>query len=464
MRLGRLRRFAPPPQEARPPIERPFVVGLPRTGFTLLISIITEILQSAQQPTDDSQTRLMALSDTFGQEVGVAIDRAFADRGMSTRMMFNDNFRYLLGGPVWNHGDKGLRAYFRKYIGVEDSKDFTLITSLPVHSLLRYPVVYSHGPASDWADFESFPLGTRFASFRAPAGTLNSACFSINALASEYISRRMPDTDPEKIRFQLASYKLSSRRFFNALLRPYKSGLEDLLSVSGHFHIMHWEDIITRPEASVQRVSQELGIEISSRTCDQIWRKISYRNLTGAHRHNYRAGKAFVGDERETLVNEHIELMKESGIDELAVAFGYPPLEYFNVADYSPFQKRVSEAWRSGMELNDCSDETLFEYAFNKSNLDFSEFGYRAHPWLNHCRVERSGLPNEVLECEVAREVDASLARLEPLIDFVIESRGRPWRQEAFEALVWQQEWIDMEAAQGWLLSMKKRVGDQARN
>lgn len=435
------------------------MVGIPRTGFSLLISIINQIRQSVDAPPDRMQLRMTALSETFGQDLGLAIESSFADHGLSELMMFNDNFRYLLGGPVWNMGDLGRRAYFRKYVGVDGSKDFTLIASLPIESLLRYPVVYSHGPASDWTSNVDLQLGARFASMRNPAGTINSACFSINALASEYITKRMPTADSESLRYELASYKLSSHKFFDALLRPLKSGLEDLLSVKDKYHIVSWEDVITQPEATISRLGHLLGLELKTNVARTIWKRISYRNLTGAHRHNYRVGKAFVGDEKDSLVNEHIELLKQSGVDDLAVEFGYPKLDFFDPSKYSPFQERVSNAWRRGEELNDCKDPTLFEFAFNKSNLDFSEFGYRSHEWLTDCRIERSGLPEEALEIDVASRANQSLASLSQLVDFVSQTSDEPWRHKDFVREARSLRWSRQDLVESWSDSMRQRVG-----
>ncbi len=57
------------------------MVGLPRTGFTLLISIITE-LQQLEPPTPDVyHRRLLALENSYGHSFTRAIVRAFESYG-----------------------------------------------------------------------------------------------------------------------------------------------------------------------------------------------------------------------------------------------------------------------------------------------------------------------------------------------------------------------------------------------
>ena len=49
--------------------------------------------------------------------------------GLEDDIIFNDNFRFMVGGPIWNWDVQGQRAYFRKYIGAGKLGDFTLLTS-----------------------------------------------------------------------------------------------------------------------------------------------------------------------------------------------------------------------------------------------------------------------------------------------------------------------------------------------
>lgn len=131
---------------------------------------------------------------------------------------------------------------------------------------------------------------------------------------------------------------------------------------------------------------------------------------------------AYVGDERHTLTNEHLEFLDGTGVMELAAELGYPRPTYLKEDDYNDFQRRVSKAWRSGVAINDCPDDFLFELAFNKSNLDFQRFGYRQHPWQGFGRVERSSLPSAELELDVLEASVPCLGALGALVDVILES------------------------------------------
>ena len=97
-------------------------------------------------------------------------------------IIFNKNFQSLLGGPNWieNRNNKKV-VCIRKYIGIKNLGDLTLIITLPIKILDAHSIPHSHGPKF-WTNYNY-----KFASIRASTGTINSACHSINAIASEYI-------------------------------------------------------------------------------------------------------------------------------------------------------------------------------------------------------------------------------------------------------------------------------------
>ena len=108
----------------------------------------------------------------------------------------------------------------RKYIGIKNLGDLTLIISLPIKILDAHSIPHSHGPYKFWNDYDY-----KFASIRASTGTINSACHSINAIASEYIQQYYPNLssiETEHLRINLAASKLSNLEFFDAMVKPMR--------------------------------------------------------------------------------------------------------------------------------------------------------------------------------------------------------------------------------------------------
>ena len=396
----------------------PIVVGLPRSGFSLLASILIHFFNKVPNKFDHRCSALRLFCNTFGSTISKEIISTFVDHGEYENLIFNNNFRNMMGGPIWSHDEKGRRAYFRKYIGVRNKGDFTLITSHPLEILDQYEIIHSHGPFSSWLDIPEFPNYQYFASIRNPAGIINSACHSINALASEYM--QINDLrDQENIRTQLAQYKLTDLTFFDCLMRPLKSGLIDQISTHNKYYTVFWEDVVTRPIETMKKIAMDNDIKVSDMEIEQIWQTIGFRNLTGDHKHNYRVGKAYVGDEQESLTNQHIDILKANGFDDLCGELGYGKLEYYDESKYTDFQKQTSNAIDSNKVLNPLRDKHLFDLAFNKSNIDFSKFNFRSHGWQNAVRVERSSLDCEKLEIEVAARADMAVLKINTLVDLL---------------------------------------------
>ena len=150
--------------------------------------------------------------------------------------------------------------------------------------------------------------------------------------------------DEHKLRRDLAFYKLSDEKFFRALLSPLKRGLEDQLSTWHEFNQVQWEELVTDPRKVISWIAQTSGQNLTDGDIENIWKEIGFKNLTGAHKHNFRKG--FVGDEYKTLTNEHIEIMSEMGFDTIFEQLGYEKPE-FNPKTYTDFQEIVSKSLKS---------------------------------------------------------------------------------------------------------------------
>ena len=404
----------------------PLIVGLPRTGFSLTASVLIHIFNLVPNKFGTRQQTIRYFCETVGQLFKVNLYRSAARCGVADDLLLNDNFANLAGGPIWNNDALGPKAYFRKYIGIKGYGDFTLLTANPIELLDQYEIVHSHGPFSSWLEPTPYIDYQRFASYRNPAAVVNSACHSINALASEYLQLFGDGEDEHKLRRDLAFYKLSDEKFFRALLSPLKRGLEDQLSTWHEFNQVQWEELVTDPRKVISWIAQTSGQNLTDGHIENIWKEIGFKNLTGAHKHNFRKG--FVGDEYKTLTNEHIEIMSEMGFDTIFEQLGYEKPE-FNPKTYTDFQEIVSKSLKSKSPHDPLKDRTLFDLAFNKSNIDFEGFNFRQYDWRQHSRLERSNIDDDYFELAMWEAAEQSLGVINLLIEqllFVLDGGADP--------------------------------------
>jgi hypothetical protein len=150
-----------------------------------------------------------------------------------------------------------------------------------------------------------------------------------------------------------------------------------------------------------------------------IWAKLDHVNLTGAHQHNLRRGHGVLGGWRLWLTNEHLQMMKQAGLFEAAAGLGYPPPQPLDEAAYTPFQQELAAALADGRVVRAYDDQDLFGFAFNKSNIDWQGFGFKAYGWRTHTQIERSGFSDEALLMEVWEEAEAACA--------IVNNALAPW-------------------------------------
>lgn len=381
----------------------PLVVGSPRSGFTLLISVLQHVVgRFHDMPTKGGlrQGVVNKFVAALDGHIADAVKRTFAAHGITGDLVYNGNFQQMTGGPKWLKPDRPEMACFRKYLGVHGMGDFTLVVAHPRAVLDNDNVVHSHEHPTRWLDDPYYAAYTKFASIRNPVGILNSSCFSLNALASEYIQRFVaPEEDNDQLRQDLAEYKLTDMAFFEGLAVFLKKYLDEFLGVRERFHhLMRWEDLIDRPVPTIQAIGRAANIELTEAAAAGIWRALDHINLTGNHKHNFRRGKGKVGDWRNSLVNEHLDLIRSAGLEPAMIELGYGPLPTLDEADYTPYQRNVADAIRRGAVLDSVTDRDLFGFAFNKSNLNSEKFAFRRHGWREHTQVERSGFADEAVE------------------------------------------------------------------
>lgn len=411
---------------------RQIVIGPARSGFTMLLSVLANLGPlRARRPTL-RKTLLDVFVTQLGDHISEQIVAVFEREGLGNELLYNGNFRALLGGPRWVLD--GRRACYRKYVGARGRGDLMLIVAHPLALFDCDDIIHSHVDPAWWASQTEFPDSVLHASIRNPAGIINSSCFSLNALASEYIQLFLPpEEDNDLIRQELALYKLSDLKFFEGVVRFYVRAFADFLPVRHKYAVMRWEDLILNPVVTIRTVADAAGTPIDADFAARIWEKLDHVNLTGHHRHNYRAGKGIVGDWRNWLTNHHLDILRRSGLEEAGVLLGYEPLQPLDESAYTPFQSQLDRLIAKGEIHKANVDADLFGYAFNKSNIDASQFGFRQRDWREHTWIERSSFVDLRLEQMVSDAAEESAARINKLFDDVLAMRCENERQTTAE-------------------------------
>lgn len=404
-----------------PEIFRPLVVGSPRSGFALLTSVLAHLVPMAKSKRTLQDLVLKILVDAFGGHISNEITAVFNKEGIDDDLIFNQEFQMMTGGPKWLHPQDNKLACFRKYIGVRGMGDFTLITTHPTQILDYDDIIHSHVDAKKWAVSTTYANCQKFASVRNPIGIINSSLFSINALTSEYIQRFIQSgNDTHAMRENLALFKYTNLDFFEGLLKFYKNYFDEYIQVRGSYTEMRWEDLLTNPTSTISTLAQSVGFPVNEEHAQQIWNQIGHVNLTGAHKHNLRKGGGKPGDWKNWITNQHLEIMRQYGFEPIMEALEYGPIPTLNEDNYTPFQRKVNDLLNKGEVYDDFPDQDLFGFAFNKSNMDSSNFAFTNYDWKAATRVERSCFTDESIMMRVWNAAEAATARLNLVFDTVL--------------------------------------------
>lgn len=379
-------------------MKRPIVISVPRSGFTLLIGVINEILkQTGSMPQLSGQDKLINRFVEFsGSYLTHEFKRVAEEHNLLDDFIYNGEFHLLVGGPKWLDKTNPSNAAIRKYFGVRGLGDFLLILYFPREVLNYYPVIHSHVNPTLWSSQEDYSEHTKLTSIRNPLGIINSASFSINAMTSEYIQRFAPNLSEDFVRQRMGLYKLTNLDVFEGLTVFLRRYLDNYLAAKDKYHIMRWEDLIQNPGETIKKVAEVLGVDISLQHALNIWTPMDHVNTLQFHKHNYRRGKGIVGDWKNSLINEHLDLFRQYGMEKYIEELGYPPIADIDPTDYSPYQKLIEAYLKHGEVYPHHGDPNIFTFSFNKSNIDPAKFGFASYDRRAYSHIERTTMKDNM--------------------------------------------------------------------
>lgn len=391
-----------------PTIARFLVVGPPRGGFTLLLSVLSVFYRDRGNVKPHAQQIADPYIAIAGEYLDAAIRDWFCGQVGEERLFFNKEFSILVGGPKWISAGDENTVCVRKYLGIKGEGDFTFLLYLPRWVLAFDDIIHSHSHPARWLTMSDYSEFKKFASIRNPIDIIHSSVFSINALASEYIQRELK-LNEHLIRRELALNKLTNPEFISGLIVFLKKYLDEFAPISDRFdYVMRWEDLIQYPGEEIQRIALATGEPVNAEYASRVWSELDHRNLTRYHRHSFRRGLLY--DWQFNITNTHLKLFEEAGFGEYLQRFGYDPIVYFKESDYTPDQLLIEEHIRRGQPYIENLDNDLITFAFNKTNFTPSpRFKFNHYPRRGAIEIERSTVRDEALEAGfMARMVPAS--------------------------------------------------------
>ncbi len=372
------------------------VIGPPRGGFTLLLSVLSILYRDKGKRKRWAQE----IADPYIAVAGEYLDAAVRDYFHGTvgqdRLFFNKEFSILVGGPKWISNDDPHTVCVRKYLGIKGEGDFTFILYLPRWVLAFDEIVHSHSHPARWLEMPDYADFRKFASIRNPIDIIHSSVFSINALASEYIQRELKLNEHE-IRRELALNKLTNPPFIAGLITFLKKYLDEFIPVAERFdYLMRWEDLIQAPAEEIQKIAEIAGEPVEADHASRIWTELEYRNLTRYHKHSFRKG--VLDDWMLNITNTHLKLFEEAGMAYYLEKFGYDPIRYFDESTYTPDQKLIEEHIRQESPYVENLDKDIITFAFNKTNfIPSAKFVFRHYPRQGCVEIEKSTMKDEDL-------------------------------------------------------------------
>jgi len=337
--------------------------------------------------------------------------------------MYNGEFDLLVGGPKWINPDNEDECVVRKYIGVKDNGDFTFLIYPPKYALNYDKVVHSHYYPQSWIKDNYYNEYLKLVSIRNPMGVINSAVFSINAITSEYITKYIDDFDEDEFREIMALYKLTDLDLFDGLVRFLKNNLDEFLPVMDKFHSIKWENVIDNPIETIKQIANLIDVDITNNEAEKAWDKLDHKNLPKYHLFNFRKGHGTVGEWKDRLTNHHLKIFEKYNFNKYLKILGYDEISYFDETKYTKFQKKVNDSINKGEIYNKITDDNLFKFCWNKSNIAVTTHKFDRFERDGYSQIERSSLKNKKLAVDFAEFIKPKIKIINEMMrDFEIDS------------------------------------------
>jgi len=400
------------------------VVGPGRSGFALLIKIINMLIGHGRWHRSRFRQELRKyLSHASVGFRDTLFNYFINDVGIKPSDLFiSGEFHSLTGGPKWLSRKDASKCSIRKYIGIRGMGDMSVVISMPKQALDVDFVAHSHYYPASWVNDQFFGANTRYSSVRNPLDIIVSSMFSINAIASEYIQRNLPDEDEATMRLELGRNKLSDINFIGGVSEVQMGYFTEYLMVRDLYHQMRFEDLISNPADTILGIAKSAGVEITEEDAQKMWDSISFRSYFKYHKHNYWRGR--IGNWREFLINEHLEMIKNQGLDKILVALGYDPIEYIDESNYTESQVLLRDCVKRGVLYEGHRDKDLQTFAFNKSNIKADKYDFIKLDDGRDVEVERSGIKDEKMLRGMMDAVADSLSPINTEIEKLWQKYG----------------------------------------
>ncbi|HEY7168439.1 MAG TPA: hypothetical protein VIB79_28030 [Candidatus Binatia bacterium] len=395
------------------------VVGPPRGGFTLLISVLAILYRDRGVHKPRAQEIADGYIAIAGEYLDAAIRAWFHEQVGHERLFYSKEFSILVGGPKWVPSHEPDSVCVRKYLGVKGEGDFTFILYLPRWVLAFDEIIHSHSHPGEWLEMADYAAFLKFASIRNPIDIIHSSVFSINALASEYIQRELK-LDEHQIRRELGLNKLTNPEFIQGLIVFLKKYLDEFLPVAERYdYVMRWEDLIRTPIDEIQHIAAVTGVPVDSGYASRVWAELEHRNLTRYHLHSFRRG--VLEDWQLNITNSHLRMFEEAGMASYLDRLGYAPIRYFDESSYTPDQRLIEDYIRRSRLYEENLDRDVVRFAFNKTNfIPGLQFQFKHYPRQGAVEIEKSTLQNE----ELARGFMSRMGPVSSVVyDYLLELR-----------------------------------------
>ena len=102
-----------------------------------------------------------------------------------------------------------------------------------------------------------------------------------------------------------------------------------------------------------------------------------------------------------SLVNEHIEILRNNDFLALSKQLKIEPPSYIDERNYTDFQKILSSNIKKGNVIRYIKDVELYWLSFQKTNIDFTKFDFKVFDWKRHTKLERTNIADEQITHQI---------------------------------------------------------------